>query len=154
MAKRNNDLVKWTKEGLKRAVIIKDDGSKIESPSARQWSLAGDKGGHAVTDIIERGRASPDMIADLARAGQLNVIEALLVQGILHPDDILDLEGIADIMISREIGLSADQKELLANYKPLQPTAQRTPRDIMRELRRNAVGQESTAVEENTPQEA
>ncbi len=35
MAKRNNDLVKWTKEGLKRAVIIKDDGSKIESPSLK-----------------------------------------------------------------------------------------------------------------------
>ena len=138
--KRNHALIKWVKDHHGQ--------SNSKFPNGRKWALAARKNGHAVYEIIESGKASAQMIADLARAAETGdkryVIDALMAQGLLFPED---LEGL-------QIELTPEEREHIREYRLLSPTDQRVVREIRQSLHQNTVDQESTALEQNTPQEA
>ncbi len=117
-------------------------------PTRRKWSIAAKKNPHAVYQVEETGIGSPEMIAALARAVEVGskryVIDALMIQGLLIPED---LEGL-------QIELTPEEREHIREYTLLSPTDQRVVREIRQSLHQNTVDQESTALEQNTPQEA
>ena len=138
--KKNHALIKW----------VKDHHGQSDSkfPNGRKWALAAGKNGHAVYEIIESGKASAQMIADLARAAETGdkryVIDALMAQGLLFPED---LEGL-------QIELTSEEREHIEDYRLLSPISQNAVRGVAKSLLPSAVDQESPAGEENTPQEA
>ena len=113
-------------------------------PTRRKWSIAAKKNPHAVYQVEETGIGSPEMIAALARAVEADVIDALMIQGLVVQED---LEGL-------QIELSSEERELVKDYRLLSLGDQRSVRTIAKTLLQSNADQESTAQEQNTPQEA
>ena len=113
-------------------------------PTRRKWSIAAKKNPHAVNQVEETGIGSPEMIAALARAVEADVIDALMIQGLVVQED---LEGL-------QIELSSEERELVKDYRLLSLGDQRSVRTIAKTLLQSNADQESTAQEQNTPQEA
>ena len=55
---------------------------------------------HAVSDLIEKGTASPYVITALARAIGTNVVEALVIHGLIHEEDLEEFKSDVDFPTS------------------------------------------------------
>ena len=68
---------------------------------------------HAVSDLIEKGTASPYVITALARAIGTNVVEALVMHGLIHEEDLEEFKSDVDYPTS------ALERELIAVFRQL-----------------------------------
>ena len=82
MSKFNQSQSDWAKE--KSDELVKD--GTFSSP--RQWSQKSGLGSHTVTDMIAKGSGSAKSVVALARTARLNVVEALIANGLITIDDI------------------------------------------------------------------
>ena len=113
-------------------------------PTRRKWSIAAKKNPHAVYQVEETGIGSPEMIAALARAVEADVIDALMIQGLLFPED---LEGL-------QIELTAEERRLVDNYRSMPLSARSNWLGASDAMRGSSADQGSTAQQLDTPQEA
>ena len=104
-------------------------------PTRRKWSIAAKKNPHAVYQVEETGIGSPEMIAALARAVEVGskryVIDALMIQGLLTPED---LEGL-------QIELTPEEREHIEDYRLLSPISQNAVRGVAKSLLPSTVDQ-------------
>ena len=82
MSKFNQSQSDWAKQ--KSDDLVKD--GTVSSP--RQWSQKSGLGSHTVTDMIAKGSGSAKSVVALARTARLNVVEALIANGLITIDDI------------------------------------------------------------------
>ena len=82
MSKFNQSQSDWAKQ--KSDELVKD--GTFSSP--RQWSQKSGLGSHTVTDMIAKGSGSAKSVVALARTARLNVVEALIANGLITIDDI------------------------------------------------------------------
>ena len=68
---------------------------------------------HAVSDLIEKGTASPYVITALARAIGTNVVEALVIHGLIHEEDLEEFKSDVDFPTSTE------ERDLLKVFRQL-----------------------------------
>jgi len=113
-------------------------------PTRRKWSIAAKKNPHAVYQVEETGIGSPEMIAALARAVEADVIDALMIQGLLFPED---LEGL-------QIELTVEERRLVDNYRSMPLSARSNWLGASDAMRGSSADQGSTAQQLDTPQEA
>jgi hypothetical protein len=80
---------------------------------------------HAVSDLIEKGTASPYVITALARAIGTNVVEALVIHGLIHEEDLEEFKSDVDFPTS------ALERELITAFRQLPPETQRFALDTV-----------------------
>ena len=108
MSKFNQSQSDWAKE--KSDELVKD--GTFSSP--RQWSQKSGLGSHTVTDMIAKGSGSAKSVVALARTARLNVVEALIANGLITIDDIEQT--------TRDI--TFDELTFLNNLRSLSPKSQ------------------------------
>ncbi len=108
MSKFNQSQSDWAKQ--KSDELVKD--GTFSSP--RQWSQKSGLGSHTVTDMIAKGSGSAKSVVALARTARLNVVEALIANGLITIDDIEQT--------TRDI--TFDELTYLNNFRSLSPKSQ------------------------------
>lgn len=108
MSKFNQSQSDWAKQ--KSDELVKD--GTFSSP--RQWSQKSGLGSHTVTDMIAKGSGSAKSVVALARTARLNVVEALIANGLITIDDIEQT--------TRDI--TFDELTYLNNLRSLSPKSQ------------------------------
>ena len=108
MSKFNQSQSDWAKQ--KSDELVKD--GTFSSP--RQWSQKSGLGSHTVTDMIAKGSGSAKSVVALARTARLNVVEALIANGLITIDDIEQT--------TRDI--TFDELTFLNNLRSLSPKSQ------------------------------
>ena len=89
--KVNKNLIRWAKEKL--PIVIADNSTEDlqQITSARQWSIYAGVGTHVVSNqILNEGKASADMVVKLCRVANLDVLEALIAQGLFTKEEVDD----------------------------------------------------------------
>ena len=128
---KNENLIRWVKEVL----------AASDYKSFREWSKDSDVHSHAASDIEKGLNPRAETVVALARAAGFDVIEAILANGLLNENEI-------------PTDLSREERLLVSGFRQLEPISRRAVLRVAQSLLPSAVDQESTAVEENTPQEA
>lgn len=108
MSKFNQSQSDWAKQ--KSDELVKD--GTFSSP--RQWAQKSGLGSHTVTDMIAKGSGSAKSVVALARTARLNVVEALIANGLITIDDIEQT--------TRDI--TFDELNFLNNFRSLSPKSQ------------------------------
>ena len=108
MSKFNQSQSDWAKQ--KSDELVKD--GTFSSP--RQWSQKSGLGDYTVTDMIAKGSGSAKAVVALARTARLNVVEALIANGLITIDDIEQT--------TRDI--TFDELTFLNNLRSLSPKSQ------------------------------
>ena len=108
MSKFNQSQSDWAKQ--KSDELVKD--GTFSSP--RQWSQKSGLGDHTVTDMIAKGSGSAKAVVALALTSRLNVVEALIANGLITIDDIEQT--------TRDI--TFDELTFLNNLRSLSPKSQ------------------------------
>ena len=102
---RNDELVNLIKNNFGKETDKYKTGRKL-STGAGLYP-------HAVSDLIEKGTASPYVITALARAIGINVVEALVMHGLIHEEDLEEFKSDVDFPTS------ALERELITAFRQL-----------------------------------
>ena len=128
---KNENLIRWVKEVL----------SASDYKSFREWSKDSDVHSHAASDIEKGLNPRAETVVALARAAGFDVIEAILAHGLLNENEIpTDLSKKERLLVSGFRRLRESQQDFVFDAVELQ-------------LKRNT-DRESTALAQDTPQEA
>ena len=128
---KNENLIRWVKEVL----------AASDYKSFREWSKDSDVHSHAASDIEKGLNPRAETVVALARAAGFDVIEAILAHGLLNENEIpTDLSKKERLLVSGFRRLRESQQDFVFDAVELQ-------------LKRNT-DRESTALAQDTPQEA
>ena len=128
---KNENLIRWVKEVL----------AASDYKSFREWSKDSDVHSHAASDIEKGLNPRAETVVALARAAGFDVIEAILAHGLLNEDEIpTDLSKKERLLVSGFRRLRESQQDFVFDAVELQ-------------LKRNT-DRESSALAQDTPQEA
>ena len=128
---KNENLIRWVKEVL----------AASDYKSFREWSKDSNVHSHAASDIEKGLNPRAETVVALARAAGFDVIEAILAHGLLNEDEIpTDLSKKERLLVSGFRRLRESQQDFVFDAVELQ-------------LKRNT-DRESTALAQDTPQEA
>ena len=128
---KNENLIRWVKEVL----------AASDYKSFREWSKDSDVHSHAASDIEKGLNPRAETVVALARAAGFDVIEAILAHGLLDENEIpTDLSKKERLLVSGFRRLRESQQDFVFDAVELQ-------------LKRNT-DRESTALAQDTPQEA
>tara|TARA_R100000655_G_scaffold84679_1_gene124300 strand:+ start:702 stop:1124 length:423 start_codon:yes stop_codon:yes gene_type:complete len=128
---KNENLIRWVKEVL----------SASDYKSFREWSKDSDVHSHAASDIEKGLNPRAETVVALARAAGFDVIEAILAHGLLNENEIpTDLSKKERLLVSGFRRLRESQQDFVFDAVELQ-------------LKRNT-DRESSALAQDTPQEA
>ena len=128
---KNENLIRWVKEVL----------AASDYKSFREWSKDSNVHSHAASDIEKGLNPRAETVVALARAAGFDVIEAILAHGLLNENEIpTDLSKKERLLVSGFRRLRESQQDFVFDAVELQ-------------LKRNT-DRESTALAQDTPQEA
>tara|TARA_R110002110_G_scaffold292842_1_gene506865 strand:- start:1026 stop:1448 length:423 start_codon:yes stop_codon:yes gene_type:complete len=128
---KNENLIRWVKEVL----------AASDYKSFREWSKDSNVHSHAASDIEKGLNPRAETVVALARAAGFDVIEAILAHGLLDENEIpTDLSKKERLLVSGFRRLRESQQDFVFDAVELQ-------------LKRNT-DRESTALAQDTPQEA
>ena len=128
---KNENLIRWVKEVL----------AASDYKSFREWSKDSDVHSHAASDIEKGLNPRAETVVALARAAGFDVIEAILAHGLLNENEIpTDLSKKERLLVSGFRRLRESQQDFVFDAVELQ-------------LKRNT-DRESSALAQDTPQEA
>ena len=128
---KNENLIRWVKEVL----------AASDYKSFREWSKDSYVHSHAASDIEKGLNPRAETFVALARAAGFDVIEAILAHGLLDENEIpTDLSKKERLLVSGFRRLRESQQDFVFDAVELQ-------------LKRNT-DRESTALAQDTPQEA
>ena len=128
---KNENLIRWVKEVL----------AASDYKSFREWSKDSDVHSHAASDIEKGLNPRAETVVALARAAGFDVIEAILAHGLLNENEI-------------PTDLSKKERLLVSGFRRLQEVQQDFVFDAVElQLKRNT-DRESSALAQDTPQEA
>jgi len=128
---KNENLIRWVKEVL----------AASDYKSFREWSKDSDVHSHAASDIEKGLNPRAETVVALARAAGFDVIEAILAHGLLDENEIpTDLSKKERLLVSGFRRLRESQQDFVFDAVELQ-------------LKRNT-DRESSALAQDTPQEA
>jgi len=128
---KNENLIRWVKEVL----------AASDYKSFREWSKDSNVHSHAASDIEKGLNPRAETVVALARAAGFDVIEAILAHGLLDENEIpTDLSKKERLLVSGFRRLRESQQDFVFDAVELQ-------------LKRNT-DRESSALAQDTPQEA
>ena len=128
---KNENLIRWVKEVL----------AASDYKSFREWSKDSDVHSHAASDIEKGLNPRAETVVALARAAGFDVIEAILAHGLLNENEI-------------PTDLSREERLLVSGFRRLRESQQDFVFDAVElQLKRNT-DRESSALAQDTPQEA